>query len=442
MIVTQCATRPTELALPSGTPTPEAVATPASPASTASSGPAGTAAVPLPTDTGWSVPTAGQRADRTDRTDDADRIAQADDGLLTAVLAELGERIGPLFARPEPRAQAVQYALGLLADGGRSTTWQLAQRVGDASPWRMQRLLTRARWDADAVQDTVRGYLSEHLGHPEAMLVLGQSDTLKKGAKTVAAARQYTEVTRRVENCQTAVLTAYISPHGHALMDRELLLPETWTDDPQRCLKAGVPEERLAYRTKAELARMMIERATHASVPFGWVCGGQDYGQDEALRRWLEERGIGYAFAVPARRLGAASAAAAVPRQRWWPSPEVPTHPGPIPGAWARLTVPATSHWGSAAPLRDGFTRTLLLHRWPDGRRTDCYLVHAPRGTTGQAMVAAAGACCNARRHLEAARMHTGLDRHEIRTWTAWYRHTTLSLLALAAHTVALDRAG
>src|SRR5437773_1406363 len=83
-------------------------------------------------------------------------------------------------------------------------------------PGRTPRRLTRARWDADPAQHTVRGYLSENLGHPEAMLVLGQSDALKKGAKTVAAARQYTEVTRRVENCQTAVMTAYVSPHGNA----------------------------------------------------------------------------------------------------------------------------------------------------------------------------------------------------------------------------------
>ncbi|GAA3181998.1 MULTISPECIES: IS701 family transposase [Streptomyces] len=365
---------------------------------------------------------------------------RGDDSRLNAVLADLGARIGPLFARPEPRAQAMQYALGLLADGRRSNTWQLAQRVGDSSPWRMQRLLTRARWDADAVQGTVRGYLSENLGHPGAMLVLGQTDALKKGAKTVAAARQYTELTGRVENCQTAIMTAYISPHGHALMDRELLLPESWTDDPKRCVKAGVPEGRLAYRTKPELARTMIQRAIDSSVPFQWVCGGQDYGQDDALRGWLEENGIGYVFAAPARRLGAVPSAAAVPPQRWWPSP-AGEEPGTVPGRWARLAVPDVLRGSSAAPLRDGFTRSLLLHRRPEVPRTECYLVHAPRGTSGHAMVAAAVARCQARRCLEAARLHTGLDRHEIRTWTAWYRHITLSLLAMAAHTVALGRA-
>ncbi|WP_169314065.1 IS701 family transposase [Streptomyces piniterrae] len=353
----------------------------------------------------------------------------------------MGKRIGPLFARPEPRAQAMQYALGLLAVGGRSNTWQLAQRVGDASPWRMQRLLTRARWDAEAVQDAVRGYLSENLGHPGAMLVLGQSDALKKGAQTVAAARQYTELTRRVENCQTAVVTAYISPRGQALMDRELHLPTSWTVDPQRCVKAGVPEGRLAYRTKAELARAMIERTMKSSVPFQWVCGGQDYGQDEALRGWLEKKGIGYVLAVPAGRLDAASLAAAPPRQRWWPSPGVPGDPATA-GLWARVPAPSAPNWGPTAPPCEGFARFLLLHRRPDAPRTECYLVHAPRDTGTPAMVTAAQARDQARRYLDAARLHTGLDRHEIRTWTAWYRHITLSLMALAAHTVAMNRAG
>ncbi|MEV0374548.1 IS701 family transposase [Streptomyces sp. NPDC050636] len=370
------------------------------------------------------------------------RGACVGDDQLASVLAELGQRIGPLFARPEPRAQAMQYALGLLAVGGRSNTWQLAQRVGDASPWRMQRLLTRARWDADAVQETVRGYLSACLGHPGAMLVLGQSDALKKGAKTVATARQYTELTRRVENCQTAVMTAYISPRGQALMDRELHLPESWTDDPQRCIKAGVPEERLAYRTKAQLARAMIERAEASSVPFQWVCGGQDYGQDEALRGWLEQKGIGYVLAVPAGRLDAASIAAALPRQRWWSPPGVPGDPGTVPGRWARVMAPSAPHWGPTAPPCDGFARFLLLHRRPDAPRTECLLVHAPRDTGARAMMTAALARHQARRYLDTARLHTGLDRHEIRTWTAWYRHITLSLMALAAHAVALNRAG
>ena len=36
----------------------------------------------------------------------------------------------------------------------------------------MQHLLAGARWDADAVRDDVRGYIVEHLGSADAVLVV------------------------------------------------------------------------------------------------------------------------------------------------------------------------------------------------------------------------------------------------------------------------------
>lgn len=366
---------------------------------------------------------------------DAGRLhePEAAERKLTAVLAELGERIGPLFARPEPRTQAMQYVIGLLGRGDRSNTWQLAQRVGDSSPWRMQRLLTRARWDADAVRDTVLDCLSEKLGHPDSVLVLGQIDALKKGTKTVAAARQYTEVTRRVENCQTALLTSYVSPLGTAVADRALHLPESWTADPQRCRSAGVPEERLAYRTKPQLAREMIQHAMDSALPFGWVSGNQVYGQDEALRHWLEERGAGYVLAVPNSLLAAGPAADAAAKLPWWTAPD--DHPDG-PSEWRLMRPPPGAPY-IKAPAREGFTHSLLLRRRPGRSRTEWFLVHSPEHTAFRTMVDTAVCCQHERRYLEAARLQIGLERHETRTWTAWYRHTTLSLLALTACAVA-----
>lgn len=46
-----------------------------------------------------------------------------------------------------------------------------------------------------------------------------------------------------IENCQIGVFLAYASPHGRALIDRELYLPKEWTDARERCRAAGIPDQ-------------------------------------------------------------------------------------------------------------------------------------------------------------------------------------------------------
>lgn len=364
---------------------------------------------------------------------------EAADDPLAAELDVLAERIAPLFTRPEPRRQAMRYVAALLSRGETANSWQLAEQIGDDSPWRMQRLLTRAHWAADGIRDAVRDHLVDRLGQPGGVLLLGQSDLIKKGTKTVAVARQYTELTGRVENCQAAVLTAYSSARGQALLDRELYLPRAWSADLPRCRQAGVPEARTDYRSKPELGRAMLERAMQASVPFAWVCGGLCFGLDESLRRWLEGHKRKYVLQLPlghvARTAGGGPLAALSAPVR----PPVRTDDGVAPGEqWAYVRIPPGST--ADAPPADGFAHTLLVRRRPDLPRPEHYVAHAPRDTAPEEMAAAALSLLDLRRSLTAARIHAGLHRHEVRTWTAWYRHTSLSLLALAARTGATAR--
>ncbi len=49
----------------------------------------------------------------------------------------------------------------------------------------------------------------------------------------------------------------------------------------------------------------MLERAHAAGLPFAWVTADSVYGADHALRRWLQQHGLGYVLAVTkAQRLG------------------------------------------------------------------------------------------------------------------------------------------
>ena len=99
----------------------------------------------------------------------------------------------------------------------------------------MQHLLAAGRWDADGVRDDLRGYVIGHFGDPDAVLVVDETGDLKKGTATAGVQRQYTGTAGRIENAQVAVYLAYAAPAGHALIDRALYLPRSWTGDPARC---------------------------------------------------------------------------------------------------------------------------------------------------------------------------------------------------------------
>jgi SRSO17 transposase len=118
------------------------------------------------------------------------------------------------------RARA--FVLGLLPGLRRKNCWTIAEHAGDATPDGMQHLLAGARWDADAVRDDLRGHVVEHLGSPDAVLVVDETGDLKKGSASAGVQRQYTGTAGRVENCQVAVFLTYAARRGHALIDREL----------------------------------------------------------------------------------------------------------------------------------------------------------------------------------------------------------------------------
>jgi SRSO17 transposase len=233
-------------------------------------------------------------------------------------------RIAGRFTRVEPRRRAQAFVLGLLSGLRRKNCWTIAEQAGDATPDGMQHLLAAARWDADAVRDDLRGYVIEHLGSADAVLVADETGDVKKGTASAGVQRQYSGTAGRVENCQVAVFLSYATPAGHALIDRELYLPRSWTADAARCAAAGIPEGTV-FATKPKLARRMIGRALDAGTPAAWVTGDEVYGADPGLRADLERRQIGYVLAVAASHqvttvagpCQARKIAARLPRRAW-----------------------------------------------------------------------------------------------------------------------------
>ena len=215
-------------------------------------------------------------------------------GRWQAETDRLLDRMAGRFARVATRRRARGFLFGLLGDLPRKNCWSIAEHAGDTDPHGMQYLLGRAVWDTDGVRDDLRDYVTTGLGDSDAVLVVDETGDLKKGTCTVGVQRQYTGTAGRIENAQVAVYLTYAGVRGHAMIDRELYLPKSWTSDPDRCAEAGVPDD-IEFLTKPALATGMICRALDAGTPARWVAGDEVYGADPALRGELELRRVGRA---------------------------------------------------------------------------------------------------------------------------------------------------
>jgi SRSO17 transposase len=302
----------------------------------------------------------------------------------------------------------------------------------------MQRLLNAAAWDDDGVRDDVRSYVARHLGAADGVLVVDETGFIKKGVKSAGVQRQYSGTAGRVENCQLGVFLAYAGPKGRALIDRELYLPKSWTQDRTRCREAAVPDE-VQFATKPELARQMLGRALDAGVPAAWVTADEAYGKDHKFRDWLEQRRTGYVVAVPASQAVQGSAgtsradvlAAHAPGQAWKRRSCGDGAKGPRLFDWAVASLPGDD---STPP---GWSRHLLVRRAltrnaKGEHELACYLCFAPAGTTDDELIRVAGSRWAVEECFQTAKNETGLDQYQVRRYDAWYRHVTLAMLAHA----------
>jgi len=137
-----------------------------------------------------------------------------------AYLIDIERRLAPYFERAAPRQRAMAYLRGVLSPAERKHSWQLAEVSGDTTPYGFQHLLRRALWDPEAVRDGLRHDIVQHLGDPEAVLVLDETGFLKKGRHAAGVARQYSGTAGQVENCQIGVFLGYAGQLGHTLLDR------------------------------------------------------------------------------------------------------------------------------------------------------------------------------------------------------------------------------
>jgi SRSO17 transposase len=356
-------------------------------------------------------------------------------------LDELLGRIAGRFGRVEPRRRAKAFVVGLLADLPRKNCWTIAEHAGNPTPDGMQHLLARVVWDHDGVRDDVRGYLVDQLGEPDAVLVVDETGDLKKGTTTVGIQRQYTGTAGRIENAQVAVYLVYAAGAGHAIIDRELYVPRSWTGDRDRRQDAGIPEQ-VEFATKPALATGMIRRALDAGVPAGWVAGDEVYGADPALRAELEARAIGYVLAVacdhrvhldaggPSHRADAL--VGQVPARAWQQVSCGKGAKGHRLYDWAFIRLHHDDHDSDQAGRH-----WLLIRRHQRTRELAFYRCYTPQPTPLSTLVRAAGIRWTIEERFHTGKGLVGLDQHQVRRWRSWYRWVTLAMVAHAFLVVA-----
>ncbi len=315
-------------------------------------------------------------------------------GRAAEALDEVQTRMGPRFRRAEVRRRVRRFLEGLLAPVERKNGWQLAEAIGERGPHGVQRLLLEADWDQEAVRDELRSYVLAHLGEEAGILVVDETGFLKKGKKSAGVAPQYSGTAGGRAHCQIGVFLLYASAHGAAFIDRELYLPEEWSQDRVRCREAGIPDA-VGFATKGELAQHMLARAFAAGVRAAWVVGDSIYGSDE-LRTWLEGQQQPYVLAVaqthPVWSAGRAQpvglVAALLPAEAWTPLSAGEGSQGPRLYEWAWLEVDAEP----AARQGQGRRSWILIRRslsQPSERAS--YRVWGPPETTLAQMVHVAG---------------------------------------------------
>ena len=351
-------------------------------------------------------------------------------------LDALKVRLGPLFGRRELRASCGAFLDGLLSGVERKTGWLMAEQAGLERPYRMQSLLGRSHWDADALRDTVRAYAIESLGDADGVLVVDETGFLKKGAHSVGVARQYSGTAGRIENCQVGVFLAYASRYGQTLIDRQLYLPKEWAEDEARRTSAHVPQSQ-AFATKPTIGAKLIADALDAGVPCAWVLADALYGSDSKLRRMLESRGQPYVLAVRSNhclrfvheqrfeQTDPETMAAELEAEAWSSHAAGEGAKGLRLYDWARIPL-------SSRPDAQ-WERWLLIRRSrrePDARAY--YFVFAPAGTELSELAGAAGLRWTVEECFQRAKDDLGLDHCEARSWHAWNRHMTLVMAAAA----------
>ncbi|MGW2531260.1 IS701 family transposase [Streptomyces sp. NPDC001595] len=153
--------------------------------------------------------------------------------------------------------------------------------------------------------------------------------------------RQYSGTAGRTENCQIGVFLAYASDRGRTLVDRRLYLPTSWTDDRERCRRAGI-DDTVPFETKVAMAKTMVRRAIADRIPFRWVMADAAYGFSRGWRFEQEQADVFHVMATTGTTQSSAAGHLTTP-----PRPVSRPAAAEAENVTTSLTAPPAPRWTS-----------------------------------------------------------------------------------------------
>jgi SRSO17 transposase len=346
---------------------------------------------------------------------------------------------------------AKTYVCGLLSNVERKNIASIAYRFGQ-SRLPLQSFIGWDAWDDAPLREELRSQVKTPLGQSDGVLVFDPSGFPKSGRESVGVARQWCGRLGKVDNCQVAIYLGYVSRKGHTLVDTRLYLPKEWTKDKARLDKAGVPKTSRAYRTRHQLALEMLEH-NGAALPHRWIAGDDEMGRPSWFRRRLDALGEQYLLAVPSNT---SMRDMAVEPPEYSGRSRRPQRPWQHVEAWSQSLDDTAWHRidvrdGSKGPLvveavkrrvvsrthrrQQGAQETLVVIRYRDRAqaqvvKVDYYLSNAAPETSLEEFARVAKAEHRIEECLQRSKSEAGLADYEVRNWTGWQHHQTLSFLA------------
>ena len=192
------------------------------------------------------------------------------------------------FRRRDTREHLSVYVRGQLSDLGEKSVEPIALRAG-VPPRTLQEFVASYRWDEDGLRQRLQTKVATEHASPRSIGIIDETSDTKKGTKTPGVQRQHCGSVGKQENCIVTVHLGYAVDDFHCLLDGELFLPESWSNDRERCKEAGIPDT-MVYRPKTEIALELYDRAVANGICFEWMTFDEWYGAKPQFLRAFDER--------------------------------------------------------------------------------------------------------------------------------------------------------
>ncbi len=216
---------------------------------------------------------------------------------LEARLEAFLSRFDDCFGRRDTRAHLSTYVRGQLSDLDAKSVEPIALQAG--TPVRtLQEFLAQHRWNEDGLRSRLMQIIRDEHLTSNTVGIIDETSDVKKGDKTPGVQRQWCGKVGKQENCIVTVHLAMASENLHCLIDGELFLPQSWSEDRSRCRAAGIPDD-MTYRPKWRIALELFDRSRAEGMTFRWITGDEGYGSKPGFLEGLDQRNQKFVLEVP-----------------------------------------------------------------------------------------------------------------------------------------------